>query len=323
MKDEKRPQPLMADRLSGEERLSRLYHETDTEMPPSGLDAAILDAARQATRQQPRRVYFLTARKWTMTLSLAAALIMTIGIVRTLRHEMSSPALVSQTPSAPRASNTAREDTQDEPLLTRREQKQEQGQEAPAAAPQPVETLGKTVTPNTKDHFLHSEPQRSAPVERQVLRDAPKFQAQEQSQPVPFSAPSPLPSALATKSAADQEKANVGGATSLGPQTPEQRQQSQRSDLQKEAGIASTLPVPKTAVQSTPGSRERTKIEGMKKDELSLDEWIAEIKKLRRAGKLSAAEASLTAFKQRYPEYPVEKALALPLPSHKKQRGAR
>jgi hypothetical protein len=306
MNDEKRPQPLMADRLSGEERLSRLYHETNAEMPPPGLDAAILDAARQATRQQPSRVYFLTARKWTMTLSLAAALIVTIGIVRTLRHEMSSPALVSQTPSALRASNTAREDTQDETLLNRREQKQEQ-----------------VMVPDTKDRFLHSAPQRSAPVERQGLRDAPQFQAQEQAQSVPFSAPSPLPSALATKSAADQEKANVGGATSLGPQTPVQGRQSQRSELQKEEGMASTLPTPKPAVQSPPESRERTKIERMKKDELSLDEWIAEIKKLRQAGKLAAAEASLAAFKQRYPEYPVEKALGFPTTSHKEQKGAR
>jgi hypothetical protein len=323
MNDEKRPQPLMTDRLSGEERLSRLYHETDTEMPPPGLDAAILDAARQATRQQPRRVYFLTARKWTMTLSLAAALIMTIGIVRTLRHEMSSPALVSQTPAAPRASSTARVDARDETLLNRREQKQGQGQEAPAVAHQPEETLGKTVTPDTKDRLLFSESPWPAPAERQVLRDAPKLQAQEQSQSVPLSPRPPLPPALATESVADQEKANVGSAASLGPQTPVQRQQSQRSERQREEGIASTLHAPQTAVQSTPRSREKTKIEGMKKDELSLDEWIAEIKKLRQAGKLTAAEASLTAFKQRYPEYPVEKALALPLKSHKEEKGAR
>ena len=323
MNDKKRPQPVMTDRLSGEERLSRLYQETSTEMPPSGLDAAILDAARQATRQQPSRVYFLTARKWTMTLSLAAALLMTIGIVRTLQHEMSSPALVSQTPSAPRASSTVRVDAQDETLLNRREQKQGQGQEAPAVAHQPEETLGKTVTPDTKDPLLPSEPPRSVPAEQQVLRDAPELQAQEQPQSVPLSVRSPLPPALATEGVADQEKANVGGTANLESQTLTQSQQSQRSERQREEGIASTFHTPKTAVQSTPRSREKTKIEETKKDELSLDEWIAEIRKLRQAGKLTAAEASLTAFKQRYPEYPVEKVLALPLKPHKEEKGAR
>ena len=111
MSDEKRPQPLMTDRLLGEEHLSRLYQETATAMPPPGLDAAILDAARQATRQKPRRVLFSgVARKWTVPLSFAAALVVTIGVVRSLRHEMTSPALVTQTPAAPRSSSTARVD---------------------------------------------------------------------------------------------------------------------------------------------------------------------------------------------------------------------
>jgi len=260
MNDEKRPQPLMTDLLLSEEHLSRLYQETATAMPPPGLDAAILDAAHQATRQQPRRVYFLTARKWTMTLALAAALIMTIGIVRTLRHEMTSPALVAPTPAAPRSSSTARGDGRDETLLKRHEQKQEQEKEAPAVAHQPVETLGETVGPDTKDRFSLPEPQ-------------------------------------------------------------------------KEEGVASSLQAAGTAFPSAPERRRKMKAEGAKKDALSpdelsldewsLDEWIAEIKKLRQAGKMVEAEANLTAFKQRYPAYPVEKALALPHKSHNEQKGAR
>ncbi|MGH9428680.1 MAG: hypothetical protein ACRD2L_20510, partial [Terriglobia bacterium] len=137
-----------------------------------------------------------------------------------------------------------------------------------------------------------------------------------------LSARSPLPLALATESVTAQEKANVSGAASLGPQTSVQGQLPQRSEPQQEEGVASALHAPKTAFQSPPGSREKTKIERLKKDELSPDEWIAEIKKLRQTGKLIAAEASLIAFKQRYPEYPVEKALALPLKSHKEEKGA-
>jgi hypothetical protein len=42
---------------------------------------------------------------------------------------------------------------------------------------------------------------------------------------------------------------------------------------------------------------------------LSPKEWLARIKELRRAGKHAEAEESFKAFKQRYPEYPVEKFL--------------
>jgi hypothetical protein len=276
MNDEKRPQPLMTDRLLGEERLSRLYQETTTAMPPPGLDAAILDAARQASRQKPRRGSFLALRKWTVPLSLAAALIVTIGVVRSLRHELTSSALVTQTPAAPRSSSTARVDAQDETLLKRHEQKQEQVKEAPAVA----QSLRETPAPATQAPLSAAGLARSAPTERQGRRDDAKLQVQELARP------------------------------------------------EKEEGVASSLHAPNAAFQSVPESRKKTNIEGTKKDELSLDElpldeWIAEIKKLRQAGKMVEAEANLKAFKQRYPTYPVEKALALPHKSHTEQKGAR
>ena len=272
MSDEKRPQPLRTDRLLGEARLSRLYQEAPTAMPPPGLDAAILDAARQATRQKPRRVYFLGLRNWTVPLSLAAALVMTIGVVRFLRHEMTSPALVAQTPAAPYSSSAARVGAQDETLPKRHEQKQEQVKETPSVAQSLRETLGKTTAPATQAPLSAAGLARSAPAER---RDDTQLQAQELARP------------------------------------------------EKEEGVASSLHAPNAAFQSVPESRKKTNIEGTKKDALSLEEWIAEIQKLRQAGKLAAAEASLKAFKQRYPTYPVEKALAPPHKLHTEQRGTR
>jgi len=252
-----------------------LYQETSTVMPPPGLDAAILDAARQATHQKPRRVYFLALRKWTVPLSLAAALVVTIGVVRSLRHEMASPALVAQTPAAPRSSSTARVGAQDETLLKRYEQKQEQVKEAPAVAQSLRETLGKTTAPATQAPLSAAGLARSAPAERQERRDDAKLQMQELARP------------------------------------------------EKEEGVASSLHAPNTTFPSAPESRKKTNIEGTKKDVLLLDEWIAEIRKLRQAGRLAAAEASLKAFKQRYPTYPVDKALAFPHKLHAEQKGTR
>lgn len=282
MNDEKRPQPPRTDLLPGEERLSRLYQETPTEMPPPGLDAAILDTARQTTRQKPRRVHFLTSRKWTVPLSLAAALVVTIGVVRSPRHEMESPALVARTPAVPRSSSTARMDAQDETLLKQREQKQAQTLEAPAVKQPLRETLGKTTAPAppaSPAPPIAPKLTRSAPTERQELQDEAALQ-----------------------------------------------QRQEPALLEKEESVAA-LHAPEAALQSSPESQEKTKTKGAKKDELPLnklspEEWIAEIKKLRHTGNLVEAEASLKSFKQRYPTYPIEKALMLPLTSPNEQRGA-
>jgi hypothetical protein len=76
-------------------------------------------------------------------------------------------------------------------------------------------------------------------------------------------------------------------------------------------------------LRSVEERKEKAKAEMVKKDTLSPKDWIAEIKKLRQAGKRAEAEASLKAFKQRYPDYPVEKALALPNTSHNVPKGTR
>lgn len=259
MNDAKRPQPLIPDLLLGEERLSRLYQQTPTELPPAGVDATILDAARQATRRKPRRVYFLASRKWTVPLSLAAALVITIGVVRSLRQEITSPTVVATPPAAPPSSSPARMDGRDETLLKRREQKQQQAREGLARAPQPFAAQKEAAEPNTEN------------------------------------------------------------LSSLGAQ-------------QTEEGGVSSLHTTSAASPRDLESREKAETARAKADEMSPEklspgtlspgEWIAEIKKLRHAGKMVEAEASLKAFKRRYPTYPIDKALALPHHSHEEQRGA-
>lgn len=324
MNDEKRPQPPITDRLAGEERLSRLYQETTTEVPPPGLDATVLDAARQAVRQKPRRVYFLASRKWAVPLSLAAALVVTIGIVRSLQYEMESPVPIAQTPAVPRPSSVARSDERDEALHKRREQKQSQAEEAPVTTHQEMEPLGKTAVPDPKVSLPTPAAKLSAPAERQVSHDAPKVQAQESLQAVPVPAQSSLPPGSDPASVAEQEKANVGAsAAKPHSQTPEQEHASQGPALRDEAAGTTSLRVSEDDLRSVGGREKRAKAEMVKKDALPPEAWIAEIKKLRQAGKLAEAEASLKAFKQRYPDYPIEKALTLPHQSYNNPKDAR
>ncbi|NOT56589.1 MAG: hypothetical protein HOP18_18480 [Deltaproteobacteria bacterium] len=276
MNDEKRPHPPMTDLLPGEEQLSRLYQETTTEMPPPGLDAALIDAARQATRQKPRRVFFLASRKWTVPLSLAAALVITIGVARSLRHEMTLPPVVAKpSAAAPRSSSDARADARDETLAKRREQEPVYRQEAPAAEPPLRESLEKMTA---------SEPPAS---------------------------PAPQP-ALGMAQSAPADRQRVGEDVASRRQAPVRRAE--------ERAVAVSPQVPESTILSAPAPQEERKAEEAKKEALSSSdvspqEWIAKIKKLRHAGNLVEAEANLKAFKQRYPTYPIEKALALPPPS--------
>jgi hypothetical protein len=292
MNDEKHPHPPMTDLLPGEEQLSRLYQETPPEMPPPGLDAAIFDAACQATRQKPRQVFFLASRKWTVPLALAAALVVTIGVTRSLRHEMTLPTVVATPPADPRSSSGARADAQDETLAKQREQEPVYRPEAPAAEPPLRESLEKMTA---------SEPPAS---------------------------PAPPP-ALGMAQSAPADRQRVGEEVASHGQAPARR-------AEESAGAASPQ-MPESMILSVPAPQEQRKAEEAKKEVLSSSdvslrdtsrgdtsprEWIAKIKKLRQAGNLVEAEANLKAFKRRYPTYPIEKALALPLTSPNAQRGA-
>ncbi len=279
MNDEKRPHPPTTDLLPGEEHLSRFYQKTATEMPPPGLDAAILDATRQATRQKPRRVFFLASRKWTVPLSLAAALVVTIGVTRSLRHQMESPVTVAPAPVAPRLSSAARVDARDETVLNRREEQPTQAREAPAATPPIRESLEKMTA----------------------------------------AAPQAPPPVLGMAQSAPADRQRVGEDDVSREQAP--------ARLEKESKVASPLRASEAVALGAPEPQAKRKAEKAKKEALSSNalsprEWIAKIKKLRQAGNLGEAEASLKAFKQRYPTYPIERALALPPTSPNAQRGA-
>ena len=331
MNDEKRPHPPLTDRLPGEERLSRLYQETTSEGPSPGLDVTVLDAARRAARQKPRRVHFLTSRKWAVPLSLAAALVVTVGIVRSLRHEMESPSPASS-PVGVRPSAPFRADERNEALHKRHEQKQPQAEEAPGTMRQTMKPLGEMADEDAKMPARPSSPKLTAPAERQERKEAPKFQTQEPLRSVPSSAKSPPPPALPPGGTADQSKEDVGAVTGDSQRgTSAQRQQlSDWPEQQQNQEVTSSLQATEHVFHGASASEERGKMRvgGAGKEEISADEslpdeWITEIKKLRRAGKLAEAEASLKAFKERYPDYPIEKALTLPHQSSDKPKDSR
>lgn len=69
--------------LMVEAALGRAYREAATESPSPALDARILAAAERAVQAPPRRI----ARRWAVPLSLAAVVMLSVGVVLRIMHE--------------------------------------------------------------------------------------------------------------------------------------------------------------------------------------------------------------------------------------------
>lgn len=99
MAERKKDDRLLDEYLRGDSPLSRVYRETEREEPPAHLDAAILAQAKAAVgarRSKPR---------WFMPLSLAATVVLSIGVVLLMSREgvtpvpMETPVLKPTTPA--------------------------------------------------------------------------------------------------------------------------------------------------------------------------------------------------------------------------------
>jgi hypothetical protein len=86
MTERKKDDRLLDEYLRGDSPLSRAYRETGREEPPAHLDAAILAQAKAAAA--PRRG---SKPRWLMPLSLAATVVLSIGVVLLMSREGVAP----------------------------------------------------------------------------------------------------------------------------------------------------------------------------------------------------------------------------------------
>lgn len=98
MAERKKDDRLFDEYLRGDSPLSRAYRETGREEPPAHLDATILAQAKAAVgtrRSKPR---------WFMPLSLAATVVLSVGVVLLMSREGATPVPMETplpTPTAP------------------------------------------------------------------------------------------------------------------------------------------------------------------------------------------------------------------------------
>ncbi len=145
--------PVFEDYLQGQSDLSRLYQDGMAAMPPLALDETILAASRRAVRSRPRVMHTRFARSWVVPVSLAAVLVLSIGLVTFMSKEIP---IYDDAAKLPPFSPSVREETTiDAPRKDRLKEKAEtRGRKAaplpsrtlqyrlaapPAAAPAPME----------------------------------------------------------------------------------------------------------------------------------------------------------------------------------------
>lgn len=77
--------------LQGDSGLSKLYKDTATEQPPAELDAAILARARDEAVRRPRRGHGPFARSWFIPASVAAVLVLAVGLITFMYEQGGTP----------------------------------------------------------------------------------------------------------------------------------------------------------------------------------------------------------------------------------------
>lgn len=231
--------------LKNDSELSRAYKEAAGEKPPAALDAAILEEARRAVDHGGRVARGPFARTWLVPASLAAVLLLTVGLVTFVSRES------GEAPSPAGAPRRA--------LEADRVQSQQPRSKLEAQAP---------AAPLAEEPALMK--QQKAPAEKKA-------------------APAPPPAKMRTDAPASVTPAMVPAES-----TERRRARDEVGGQGKEDKREQRPPAALTATEMRA---------------LSPEEWLKRIAQLREQGKHDEAEASLAAFKKRYPDYPIEKFL--------------
>lgn len=264
--------------------LSARYRALPDETPPAALDAAILDAARRDARM--RRASGL--RRWTLPVSLAAVVMLSVLV--TLRIEDERPDVAA-----------LRESTG---LATPVEEK----------APDPYAAL-----PAEKG----SDPVSTRPAARAPQVSAPASAEKKGSDPIsalPAPAPAPAPAqrdeAGGMEKKPDEKKLDAVAAPAA-PAAPAResglRASPEAASAARGSGFAADAA---RAPVEAPASRDRADMSRAKSEARMQDAapespraWLERIARLRREGRIEEADKALEAFRNRYPDFEIPEAL--------------
>lgn len=298
-------EPAIPDRLPGEEDIARLYQQTADEQPPEALDALVLATARRAVQLRFRlvkggRIIQMT-RRWAIPLSLAATLVVTIGVVTSLKEDIGRPLMSVQSETAPAVSAPAK-------MQSAQSQDQETRRDAREKAKQPASATLAEDAFDLKDAAASPQPKMDAP-------SPPVFSASQAARPtVPAPASTPMTSELRE---AKKEKQSAAKPLRQEKRRSNERNAALLEKAEEEADAALVVPAPSQEAMpqeeaeslfTDPLFRETGQQIGSADEKHGIStrspkDRLADISQLFQAGKRREAEDSLRAFQKEHPNY--------------------
>ena len=266
--------------------LTRLYRETAREQPSSELDARTLAAARAAASPLATPAATSWISSWRIPVALAAAIVLSFTLTLLVREGEEGP---TPAPDQPVASPGAPQSNAG-PAHT-----------APNVSPPPA-AEGSAAVPS------QLPPADAAPARRDARVPAAAERLSESADaPVPKLegfVPEPTAGAAAAREPKAMQAAPdvaAGGESRAGMMKDRQQSESARP----QALAAPPAPAATTAATALPGQiAPAPGRAGMaEKAERSPEQWLAEIRRLKQAGRAVEAETSLAEFRKRYPQY--------------------
>jgi len=271
------------------------YRAAAREEPPRELDERILAEAHRAVSARPAPVGRSFAQRWRVPVALAATVVLSATVTLMIYESEKSP----PTPE------------------TRRDEGLREIRAAPASPP--AKDAGKMESgaspPAPSGGSLRSKIEARPPGvagDEEAARQAPPQRTQElkanERQSTPAAAPAPFSTRPATAPPSPAEplekRRAASGAASApaaeddrGPSLSRERALADRPAGRSEREAATGAPLGQTPIGAT-----RSLVQ-------SPEEWIAEIRKLKQAGRTDEANRLLAEFRERFTDYPIPEDL--------------
>ena len=325
-------------------RLEALYQAATRDEPTQALDDAIRAAARRAVSSKPRSAVSPVRRSWGAPVSIAAVIVLSVSLVVVIRDEApemvkppraDAPAMSTERRQEPAASERASSVPEPSPPP---KLKQSNGirLDAPHQALPPDAGIRDNAAPPSamppqKDDRamgqLRSAPSllaKRSPAEAfpaaGAVRDKTSASDEHPSLPPKEEMRRDDEAVSEPKTRSERNQSRAKATPSVPAETKTQRQRELESDSadstprarvaaapesKPASAAAGAPPVPGTIAK--PGSPAADAMQGYL--DLPPEKWLERIADLRKQGRIEEAKASFTAFRKRYPDYPLPATL--------------
>lgn len=274
-----------------DKELTRLYREAAREQPSAELDARMLAAARAAARPPAAPAANSWISSWRIPVALAAVVLLSFTLTLLVREgEEVRPPAPDQAVATP---GTPHSKTEAAPALVAPIRPALPGAKRPAAEPRQL------------------PPRDAGPAPRDASAPAAAGRSPESADaPAPkldVFAPEPAAGTaanLARERKAMQAAPSAAAGDELRSRVMTDRQQEETARPEAFAAPPAPLAAPSPALRGQLAPAPVPGRAGMaEKAARSPEQWLAEIRRLKRAGKAAEAETSLAEFRKRYPQY--------------------